>query len=75
MSLELPEIQIIAKQMRKELIGKQIKSCHLEDFQRLQKDGAFNKDIADYGKLVDANIESIISRGTVIRIKFDNGMN
>jgi len=38
-SIELPEAKILAEQMNKELRGKRIKSCHLQDYERLQKIG------------------------------------
>jgi hypothetical protein len=45
MSIELPEAKILAEQMNKELRGKRIKSCHLQDYVRLQRIGMLDKDI------------------------------
>lgn len=75
MSIELPEAYILAKQMSRELRGKQIANCELQDYQKLQRIGFINKNIADFDKLTGSRIESIISRGNVIRVKLDNGMN
>ncbi|MFB0543482.1 MAG: DNA-formamidopyrimidine glycosylase family protein [Candidatus Bathyarchaeia archaeon] len=75
MSIELPEAQILAERMNKELRGKKIASCHLQDYERLQRVGFLNRDTRTFDQLVNGKIESIISRGTVIRVKLDNGMN
>ena len=75
MSIELPEAKILAEQMNKELRGKHIKSCHLQDYEKLQRIGMLNKDIKDFDQLVNGEIESVISRGNVIRVKLNNGTN
>ena len=75
MSIELPEAKILAEQMNKELRGKRIKSCHLQDYERLQKIGMLDKDTKSFDQLVDGKIEFVISRGNVIRVKLTNGMN
>ena len=75
MSIELPEAKILAEQMNKELKGKQVKSHHLQDYERLQKIGMMNRDIRAFDQLVNGKIESVISRGNVIRVKLDNEMN
>jgi len=75
MSIELPEAKILAEQMSKELRGKRIKSCHLQDYERLQRIGMLDKDTKSFDQLVNGRIESVISRGNVIRVKLDNGMN
>jgi formamidopyrimidine-DNA glycosylase len=75
MSIELPEAQILAEQMNKELLQKQIKSFHLQDYQKLQKIGFINKDIKAFDQLMNRKVESIISRGNVIRVKLDLGLN
>jgi formamidopyrimidine-DNA glycosylase len=75
MSIELPEAQILAEQMNKELLQKQIKSFHLQDYQKLQRIGFVNKDIKAFESLVNRKVESIISRGNVIRAKLDLGLN
>jgi len=75
MSIELPEAKILADQMNKELRGKRIKSCHLQDYERLQRIGMLDKDTKSFNQLVNGRVESVISRGNVIRVKLDNGMN
>jgi hypothetical protein len=56
MSLELPEALILAKQMNKELRGKQIKSYNLQDHERLQRLGFVNKDTRSFDHLVNGKI-------------------
>lgn len=75
MSIELPEAKILAEQMNKELLGKRIKSCHLQDYERLQRIGMMDKGIKSFDQLVNGKIESVISRGNVIHVKLNNGMN
>jgi len=75
MSIELPEAKILAEQMNKELLGKHIKSYHLQDYERLQRIGMLSKDITSFDQLVNRKIESVISRGNVILVKFDNEIN
>lgn len=75
MSIELPEAQILAKQMSKELLGKQIKSFYLQNYQKLQRIGFVNKNIEAFDRLVNKKIELITSRGNVIHVKLDLGMN
>ncbi len=75
MSVELPEAQILAAQMRKELPGKTIKSCQLADCEKLQRSGMVNKDIRDFDGLIGGSVESVSSRGSTILVKLDNGMN
>lgn len=75
MSIELPEARILARQMDEELRGKRIGSCSLEDYKRLQRAGFLNKDVRDFDQLVDGRIERVMSRGNVIKVELDNGMN
>ena len=75
MSIELPEAQILAEQINKELRGKRIKSYRLQDYERLQRIGMLDKDTKSFDQLVDGKIEFVTSRGNVIRVKLDNGMN
>jgi len=75
MSFELPEALILAKQMNKELRGKQVKSYHLQDYERLQRLGFINKDTRRFEGIINGKVESVTSRGSVTRVKFDNGMN
>jgi len=75
MSIELPEAKILAEQMNKALRGKRIKSYHLQDYERLQRIGMLDRDTKSFDELVDGKIEFVISRGNVIRVKLNNGMN
>ena len=75
MSVELPEAYILSKQMSSELQGKQIVNYELRDYQKLQRIGFINKRIVDFDKLSGGKIESVVSRGNVIRVKLDNGLN
>ena len=75
MSVELPEAKILAEQMSHELRGKRVKSYLLKDYERLQRIGMMDKDLTSFNQLVDGKIESVISRGNVIRVKFDNRAN
>jgi len=75
LSIELPEAKILAEQMNQELRGKQVKSILLKDCERLQRVGMMNKDLTSFNLLVDGKIETVTSRGNVIRVKFDNGAN
>jgi formamidopyrimidine-DNA glycosylase len=75
MSIELPEALILAEQMNKEIIGKQIKSYDLRDYERLQKIGFLNKNIKDFDLLIDCTIKSITSRGNLIRLGLNNNLN
>jgi formamidopyrimidine-DNA glycosylase len=75
MSIELSEALILSKQMNKELLGKQIVAYQLRDYQKLQKIGFINRDTSAFDGLVGGRIESVVSRGNVIRVKLDNGVN
>ncbi|HVP27379.1 MAG TPA: DNA-formamidopyrimidine glycosylase family protein, partial [Candidatus Bathyarchaeia archaeon] len=75
MSIELPEAHILAKQMNKELRGKCVKSYDLQDYKKLQAIGMLNKNIKDFDQLVNTKVESVTSRGNVIRVKLDDGVN
>ncbi len=75
MSIELPEAKILAEQMNKELHGKHIKSYQLRDVEKLQKIGFVNRDAKAFNQLIDGKVESVASRGSVIRVKLDNGTN
>jgi formamidopyrimidine-DNA glycosylase len=74
-SIELPEARILSEQMNRELLGKTVKTYHLQDYERLQKIGFINKDIKSFDQLVNRKVESIISRGNAILVKLDNGVN
>jgi formamidopyrimidine-DNA glycosylase len=75
MSIELPEAHIVAEQMSKELLQKHVKSFCLRDCQKLQRIGFVNKDAKAFDQLVNRKVESITSRGNVIRVRLDLGLN
>jgi formamidopyrimidine-DNA glycosylase len=75
MSIELPEAYVLSRQMSNELRGKQIRFCQLQDYQKLQRIGFINKNLSDFDRLTGGRVESVVSRGNVIRVKLDNGMN
>ena len=75
MSVELPEAYILAKQLNKELIGKQIVACSLQDCAKYQEIGFFNIYLSDYNRLCGRTIESVVSRGNTIRVRLDGKMN
>ena len=75
MSVEAPEAHILSKQMNSELRGKTIKALRLQDYRKLQRIGFINKDLTSFDQLKNMCIESVISRGNVIRVKLNKGMN
>lgn len=75
MSIELPEAQILARQLDDALRGKRVKSATLRDYARLQRIGFLNRDLKDYERLVSGGIVGVISSGNSILVKLDNGMN
>jgi len=75
MSIELPEALIVGGQMNKELRGKEIESYALANYEKLQKATFINKRIEDFKQLVGGRIDSVVSRGTVIRSDLDNDRN
>ena len=75
MSVELPEAQILAEQMSQTLLEKKIKSCDVQDSEKLQKIGFMNKKAGDYDRLVGCKIQSISQRGNTIRIHMNKKMN
>ncbi len=75
MSVELPEAYIIAEQLNEVLPGKEVESYRLEDYERLQRIGFLNKDLNVFEGLVGGSVDSATSRGNVVLVKLDNGMN
>jgi len=75
MSVELPEAMILAEQMTKTLLGKQIKACEMRDYVKLQKIGFINKDIREFDRLIGCKIISIHQRGNVIRVQLNKKLN
>jgi formamidopyrimidine-DNA glycosylase len=75
LSVELPEALILAEQINEELKGMRVESCHLRDYDRMQRIGFINKDLTDFDRLVGGEVESAVSRGNTVLVKLDNGMN
>jgi formamidopyrimidine-DNA glycosylase len=75
MSVELPEAKILAEQISRELVGKRVQSCLVKDCERLQRIGMMDKDLTSFNQLIVGKIETVTSRGNVIRVKLDNGAN
>jgi formamidopyrimidine-DNA glycosylase len=61
--------------MNKELLGKRVRAYQLQNFQKLQKVGFINKDLSGFARLTEGKIETVVTRGNVLRVKLDNGMN
>jgi formamidopyrimidine-DNA glycosylase len=75
LSVELPEAYILSNQMSNGLVGKEVSGCTLKDCVKFQELGFINMYSSDFNKLCGGRIQSVVSRGNVIRVKFDNGMN
>jgi formamidopyrimidine-DNA glycosylase len=75
MSVEAPEARILAGQMNEVLHGKIVASCRLEDYERLQRIGLLNRDVNEFDQLKGGRVASVVSRGNVVRLKLDNGVN
>ncbi|MFQ5832524.1 MAG: DNA-formamidopyrimidine glycosylase family protein [Candidatus Thorarchaeota archaeon] len=75
MSNEMPEARILALQMSRELVGKKIESWNLTDTEKLQKSGMVGRNLDSFDGFVGGSIESVQSRGNIIRIKLESGMN
>ncbi len=75
MSIELPEAHILAEQMNEKLHGKEVASFSLQNHEKMQRIGFITKDTSAFEALVGGRIESVITRGNVIRVKLSNGMN
>ena len=61
--------------MNRELLSKRIRSYQLKDHERLQRIGFMNKDVKAFDQLLNAKIESVVSRGNAILVKLCNGLN
>lgn len=75
MSVELPEAFILSEQMSKEIVGKVLASCELQNTLKFQNLGFINIYSSDFNRLCGGKITSVVSRGNVIRVKLDNGAN
>jgi formamidopyrimidine-DNA glycosylase len=75
MSIELPEANILAKQMDEALKGKKVRSYALKDYEKMQRIGFINRDLGDFDGLVGRTVENVTSRGNTVMVKMDGGMN
>ena len=75
MSIELPEAQILAAQMAREIHGKSIAAYTLRDYERLQRIGMLNRDTHDFDQLLNRTVTSVTSRGNTIRVTLEGGVN
>ena len=75
MSIELPEIKILTKQMNEAFSGKKISKCIMQNYEKFQKIKCMNPDIEDYQLLVGGAVHEISSIGLAITIHLDNGVN
>jgi formamidopyrimidine-DNA glycosylase len=75
MSVEAPEARILADQMNEVLPGKVVATYRLEDYERLQRIGFLNRDVSEFDQLRGGRVESVVSRGNVVVIRLDNGLN
>lgn len=73
MSVELPEAVILAKQMQKTIIGKEIQNIVFQDCDKLQQIGFINKDLKDFDNLIRKTVQQIQTRGNVIRVECSDG--
>jgi len=73
--VELPEAYILAKQMNTALTGKQVAACNLQNSAKYKQVGFINRYLSDFERLCSCNIESVISRGNTIHLKFDKEIN
>jgi formamidopyrimidine-DNA glycosylase len=74
-SVEFPEAQILARQMNRELVGKEITACDLQNCRKFQDLGFINMYLSDFQRLVGCSVESVVSRGNTIRLKLDSTQN
>ncbi len=75
MSVELPEAYLLAIQMNREITGKQVAAFDLQNCAKFQKMGFISKPLSDFDRLRGCKIESVVSRGNIIRLKLDGGLN
>ncbi|MHA2432929.1 MAG: DNA-formamidopyrimidine glycosylase family protein, partial [Candidatus Thorarchaeota archaeon] len=74
-SIEMPEARILATQMQKELVGKTVQSWKLEESEKQQKSGMVNENLQDFDCLKGRTIQSVRSRGNIIRVKLGKKLN
>jgi formamidopyrimidine-DNA glycosylase len=75
LSVEFPEAHILSQQMDRELTGKQVTVYTLQHYTKLQNLGFINMYLSDFERLCSRTVETVISRGNVIQVKFSDAMN
>jgi formamidopyrimidine-DNA glycosylase len=75
MSIELPEVKILAQQLNEVLVGKVIEAYCLRDVDRMIRIGFINKNLSDFESVNGKKIEEVVSGGNTIRIKLSGFMN
>jgi formamidopyrimidine-DNA glycosylase len=75
LSVEVAEACILGKQMNSELAGKEVTAVLLKNCPKLQKLGFINIYCSDFDRLLGGKVEFVASRGNVVRVKLDNGLN
>jgi formamidopyrimidine-DNA glycosylase len=75
LSVELPEAYLLAKQMTQEISGKTLGQCTLQGCEKFQHLGFINTYASDFERLLGGKVDSVVSRGNVIRVKLENGTN
>ena len=64
MSIELPEAQILAEQMNKAVVGKQVLTYELRNCEKLQRIGFVNKDPSSFAQTVGAQSNQLFPEAT-----------
>jgi len=75
MSIEGPEAHILSGQLEREILGRRVDACTVQDVARLQRTGFVNRDLRDFDRLIGGSVSIVASRGATIRIGLDNGTN
>jgi formamidopyrimidine-DNA glycosylase len=66
MSIEMPEATILASEMQNELPGRVVSGFGLQGADKLQQMGFFNRDPAEFERIVGRTVGSVVSRGNTM---------
>lgn len=61
--------------MNKELAGKTVAACELQNCTNYQRLGFVNTYLSDFDKLIGQKVASVVSRGNTIKMQLQGGMN
>ena len=75
MSVEFAEALLLAQQMNRELTSKKVAACKLANCTKFQTLGFISPYLSDFERLCNQTIETVISKGNVIRVKFSDAQN